>query len=313
MGSETDEIIEELFKSLLQRYQEGLEEPLRGSEFIFDNVDALYYNLNKISLSRGGLYIDSSEWLNNKRAAINPKNKDDRCFKHAVTVALNYQNIKNNSETISKKIKTFIDQYNWKEISFPLRKEDRKKFELNNKSIALNILYVPYNTEEIEIRHAYKSKYNLKRENQVIILMITDGKKWHYLAVKKLSALFKGIKSKHDGDFYCLKCLHSFRTENKPKKHKNVCENHDYCYVEMPEEDNKILKYNHGEKSMKVPFIIYADLESLLEKMSTCHNNPKRTSTTKINRHTPSGYSLFTHCSFDKTKNELGFYRGKTV
>ena len=62
---------------------------------------------------------------------------------------------------------------------------------------------------------------------------------------------------------------------------------------------------------MKVPFIIYADLESLLEKMSTCHNNPKNSSTTKINKHTPSGYSLFTHCSFDLTKNKLKCYRGK--
>ena len=72
MGSQTDEIIEELFKSLLQRYQEGLEESMRGSEFIFDSVDALYYDLNKISLSRGGSYIDSSEWLKNKKAIINP-------------------------------------------------------------------------------------------------------------------------------------------------------------------------------------------------------------------------------------------------
>ena len=99
-------------------------------------------------------------------------------------------------------IKPFIDQYNWKEVSFPSHKEGWKKFELNNKSIALNIFYVPYNTKEI--RYASKSKYNLKRENQVILLMITDGKKWHYLIVKKLSALFKGITSKHDGDFYCL-------------------------------------------------------------------------------------------------------------
>ena len=72
-------------------------------------------------------------------------------------------------------------------------------------------------------------------------------KKWYYLAVKKLSALLRGITSKHEGDFYYLNCFHSFRTENKLKKHKNVRENHDYCYVEMPKEDNKILKYNHGE------------------------------------------------------------------
>ena len=79
----------------------------------------------------------------------------------------------------------------------------------------------------------------------------------------------------------------------------------------MSKEDNKILKYNHGEKSMKFPFTIYADLESLLEKISTCHNNHKRSSTAKINKRTPSGYSLFTHCSFDSTKNKLDYYRGE--
>ena len=72
MGSETDEIIEELFKCLLQRYQEGLEESMKGSESIFDSVDVLYYDLNKISLNRGGYHIEIPEWLKNKKATINP-------------------------------------------------------------------------------------------------------------------------------------------------------------------------------------------------------------------------------------------------
>ena len=146
---------------------------------------------------------------------------------------------------------------------------------------------------------------------KVIHLIITEGKKQHYLAVKKLFALLRGITSNNNGDFYCLNCFQSYRRKEKLKKHKNVCENHDYCYVEMPKQDNKILKYNHGEKSMKVPFIIYADLESFLEKINTCQNNLKMPSTTKINKHTPSGYSLFTHYSFDTTKNKLDYYRDK--
>ena len=267
VGIETNEIIKELFKSFLQRYKEGLEELMRGSEIIFDNVDALHYDLNKISLSRGRSYMESPEWLKNEKTTINPKNNEDKCFQYALIVALNYEQIKKNPQRISK-IKPFIDQYNWKDIDFPSHSKDWKNFESNNKSIALNILYVPHNTEKI--RHAYKSKYNLNRKNQVILLMITDGKKWHYLAVKRLSALFKGITSKNKGDFYCLNCFQSYKTENKLKKHEKVCENYVYCYVEMPEEDNKILKYNHGEKSIKLPFIIYADLESLLEKMNTC-------------------------------------------
>ena len=79
----------------------------------------------------------------------------------------------------------------------------------------------------------------------------------------------------------------------------------------MPKEDNKILKYNLGEKSMRVPFIIYADLEFLLNKISTCHNNPEKSSTTKINEHTPSDYSLITQSLFDATKNKLDCYKGK--
>ena len=79
----------------------------------------------------------------------------------------------------------------------------------------------------------------------------------------------------------------------------------------MSNGDNKIIKYNQGEKSIKSLFIIYADLECLLEKISTCYNNPEESSTTEINEHTPSGYSLFTHCSFDKTKYKLDYYRGE--
>ena len=131
MGSETDEIIEDLLESFLQKYQEGLEESMRRSEFAYDSVDALYYNLNKVSLSRGGSYIDSPKWLKNKNATINLKHKDDKCFHYALTVALNYEQIKDHPERISK-IKPFIDIYNWKEIDFPSHSKDSKKSESNN-------------------------------------------------------------------------------------------------------------------------------------------------------------------------------------
>ena len=163
---------------------------------------------------------------------------------------------------------------------------------------------MPHNTRKIHI--AYKSRHNLTREKQVILLMITDGEKWHCLVVKNLSGLLRGVTSNHHGDFYCLNCLHLYSTKNKPEAHKKICENHDYC----PTKDNNTIKYNQSEKSIKLPFVIYADLECLLEKMSTCINNPNESSTTKINMHTPSGYSIFTHCSFDKSKNKLNYYRG---
>ena len=95
MGSETDEITDELFKPLLHNYKKDLEESMRGRNFVFDCVDFLYYHLQKASLKRtGSSYTDSPEWLKNKKATINPKNNDGNWFQYALTVALNYQNIK---------------------------------------------------------------------------------------------------------------------------------------------------------------------------------------------------------------------------
>ena len=128
MGSEPDDNIKEPFESLLQKYQEGLEEKIRGSEFVFDSVDLLHYNLHKISFNRRGSYIDSPEWLKNEKATINPKNNDDKCFQYALTAALNHRNIKKDPQRISK-IKPFIDQYNWKEIRFPSHQKDWERFE----------------------------------------------------------------------------------------------------------------------------------------------------------------------------------------
>ena len=114
--SDTNGVSEELFKSLLEKYQENLEEKMSGSEFVFDGINSLYYDLNKISLNRGGgSYINLPEWIDNKKAIINPKNNDDKCFQYALTVALNYEQIKNHPERISK-IKPFINNYNWKKI-----------------------------------------------------------------------------------------------------------------------------------------------------------------------------------------------------
>ena len=101
---------------------------MRGSEFVPDSINLLYYHNQKVGLKRGGSYIDSPEWLKNKKATINPQNKDDNCFQYALTVALNHQNIENNTQIISK-VKPFIDQHNWKEIDFPSHLKDWKKFD----------------------------------------------------------------------------------------------------------------------------------------------------------------------------------------
>ena len=184
-GTDTSDAITKLINSFMKRYQEGLETKMKGSSYIFECIDLLEYHLHKISLNRGSSYIESPIWIKNKGVTINPQNtEDNKCFQYAITAALNYQNIGHHSERISK-LKLFINNYNWKDIEFPSHSKDWRKFECNNKAIALNILYLPYKTKEI--RQAYISEHNDKRNNQVNVLMITDGtSNWHYLAIKNL-------------------------------------------------------------------------------------------------------------------------------
>ena len=215
-GDNNDDIIEQLFESLLKKYEEHLQNKMRGSELEFDGVNFLYYDFNKTSINRDGSYIDSPKWLKDKKSTKTPKNNDDKCFQYAVTLALNLDKIKKDLQRVSK-IKPFIEKYNWEDIDFPSTSKDWKKFE-RNIEVVLNILYVPYNTKQINI--AYKSKNNLTQKRQMILLMISDGQKWHYLVVKNLSRLLRGITSNHKEDFYCLNCFHSYRTENKLEAHK---------------------------------------------------------------------------------------------
>ena len=222
---------------------------------INDEVNNCYYFAVK-NLSE----LDSLGWLRGKKEAIINGDND---FQNALDDALNYQTIEKDPQRISK-LKPYINKYNWEGIDFPAGPKEWKKFERNNKTIALNILFIPHNTKTIRV--AYRSEYNNKRKKQVILLMITDGKKWHYLAVTNLSALLQGNSSNHEGDFYCLNCFNSYTTKNKLKEHEEICNNHDSCRIEMPKWVEKILKYNPGEKSLKAPFAIYLDLECLLKK-----------------------------------------------
>ena len=166
----------------------------------------------------------------------------------------------------------------------------KKKIEKNYVKIVLNVLYAKYIYIYIYIYvyiyiyiyPAYTSKDNSNREKQVIFLIIpngegrersktlvtrakSEGRQWHYLAVKNLSALFRRITSKNNGDFYCLNYFHSFRRKSTLESHKKIFENKDFCNVIMSPEDTEILEFNQYQQSDKARFIIYANLESVIE------------------------------------------------
>ena len=261
-GDDTNDIIEQLIASFLENYEDPVLESRNGSGYSYDSVEMLDIHFHKIEIKRGSSYTDSPEWLKNKGATINPRNtKDNRSFMYALTIALNHKEIGRDPQRISKLI-PFILKYNRDGIDFPAGQKEWKTFERNNKDIALNILSVPYNKEKVEIQ--YTSKHT-KSKNHVTLLMITEYEcNWHYLALKSIPTddgymyplksikrLLRGQSSKHDGDFYCMNYLHSFRSKNALKNHERLCNDHDYCEIIMPQKDKNILKYYSGTKSLK--------------------------------------------------------------
>ena len=176
------DVVKRLINSFLNNYQQEELILRNGSNFVFESVGLLSYHIHKTSLKRGNSYIKSPEWVANKKAIINPKNVDGRCFEYSLVVALRHNEIKSHPERIQGNHHLFSCDCNWCGIDFPAGIKEWKRFEKNNETIALNILQVPH--DEIKITHAYKSEYNHTRKNQVVLLMITDGEKWHYTALK---------------------------------------------------------------------------------------------------------------------------------
>ena len=166
LGIETDDIIKTLINSFLNNYQKEEIILRNGSNFVFESVDLLPYHIHKTSLRTGKSYIKPPEWMLNTKATTNPKNKwgNIKWFEYSIIVALHHHNFINHPERISN-IDFFSHMYNWEGIEFPARIKDWKRFEKNNKTVALNILFVPHNKKTINIAH--KSKCNRKRKNFV--------------------------------------------------------------------------------------------------------------------------------------------------
>ena len=187
-GSDTDDIIRELFRSFLHNYQEALKIK-SGREFSFESVELMDYKLHRVCLRRGESYIKYPEWLLHKKSTINPKNKnDDECLQWSTISALNYNKI------IKKEFENIFTKIKHDDKDFSSQQRDWENFEQNIDSIALNVLFASQNSEEITLVH--KSENNYKRENNVLLLMINDDAddddddEKYYFAVKRKLELY---------------------------------------------------------------------------------------------------------------------------
>ena len=287
----TDDILTKLLQSFLENYEREKNILRNGIGYVFDCVDLTLLQLHSIELKRGSSYIPSPKWIEKKKATINPQNtKDNYCFAYSIVAALHHEEIGKNPHRI-KKLMPYINNYNWKKINFPSEQKDWKTFERNNKDIALKIFSAHPTDKKLNLIR--KSDYNHKRQHIVDLLMITDNQNnWHYLTIKNMKRLIRGVTSNHHGDFFCRNCMHSYRTENALKKHERLCTNHDYCEIIMPKPSKNILEFNSNDKSLHIPHKIYADLEVIFEKIQSCQPNLENCYTGDKNVHIACSYVL---------------------
>ena len=233
------------------------------SVITLDKIMHLYINFHRLVLTRGGSYIELPILIKSKKAMIDPQNKDEECFKWAVIAALHHEEIKKDHQCISR-LRAYEKQYNWKGLEFPVSIKKIDKFEKNNPGIAVNVLFS--NNKNQNIYTARRSERNVKCKKQVNLLMIVDGEKRHYTTIKFISRLLSKLNGKTRRAYhFCMNCLNGFRTESARDKHYECYSSKGHVKVKMPTEKEKWLKFHDGQYQFKVPFMLYADFESILK------------------------------------------------
>ena len=297
-GTDMEEFLDEMRVYLLRQYEKVIN-TMEASDYVFVRIVEMTYHCHRVDLNRGGSYIELPDWVKNKKCCINPKNDDDECFKWAVLAALHHKEIGVHPERISK-LRSYVDRYNWNGIEFPTPSNQWSRFEKQNPEIALNVLVVE---GELNIRQGFISKHNSERPKCVDLLIVQDGVKKHYVVIKSLSALLRDVTSTNHGDFYCRNCLGSFRFKETLDLHIQACRDHDFCYVKMPEEGKNILRYQEGSKSIRVPFVIYADTECILRPIQSVEDRSDKPSTRNIAEHVGCGAAMlikFAHGGYER-------------
>ena len=296
----------EIVTVMIGHMAQQIENPvLRNSKFVFDRVLDMDIDFHRLNLTRGSSYVPLPDWLMKKKAIIIPKNSDMECFKWAVIAAMKWEEVGNNPERVSK-LRRYEGDFDWSDIEFPVSFRDINKFEKNNE-IGVNILLV----ENKKTYICRKGRDYNRIVNLMLIADVENPNKKHYVAVKSLSRLLSKQNSKHkEAQHFCTNCLNGFESEIIRDEHYEYCRSKDSVRVEMPTK-NPIVKYADGQYQFKVPFVIYADFESVLVPVSGAPNNPELSSTRGINVHQPSGWCMYSKFAYGKVTNPLKQYRGR--
>ena len=274
----------------------------RGSNWRFERVLSLDVHFTDFQPLRGSTFLPLPRKISRKKAVINMKNTDDQCFKWSVVRALNP--VAKNSERITKELKDQSERLDWRGLKFPVKLDQIVIFEKFNPQISINVFGFEGVVYPLRLSKR-KSEQRERSENEqtINLLLISDGEKQHYCLIKSLSRLLSSQVSGHqESNVFCLNCLNHFPNEEKLKIHEEYCLKNQTIKIEMPEKGS-LVTFIHHNRSIKVPFVVYADFEAFTEEIPRSKQNEKFSFTQKYQRHKPSGFCFKIVC-FDERYNQ---------
>ena len=303
--------LHEIYKEMMDEIEEEVQkvEHAEGSGWVFVEVENLTLHTDIWDPLKAGSYIDLPKELKNKKAIINMKNEDNKCFLWSVLRALNPKD--NNPERIDKDLKSKENTLNMEGITYPVDSKGIKRFEKQNPDISISVL--GYSKDEriypLDISKFTKVKKEDERKHNIVLLLIKNGDNSHYCLIKNVSALLTTQINSHKGKFYfCLNCLNGYDNPEKLEYHKEYCSEKDSIKVNMPAPETYI-KFKNYLYSERAPFAIYADFECTLKPLDNCEPNPNMSYTNKYQKHEPVSFSYYIK-SFDESvyKSKLRKY-----
>jgi hypothetical protein len=284
-----------------------------ASNLDFEKILSMSIHYNRYNPTRGGSYIELPEWIANKKACINIKNEDNKCFKYSILCATSEIYKKEHPERVTHYTKLKENNINWNHMAYPVGNRDIDKFEeTNNGLVSVNVYEVcdKLNSKSIIIHRrtkTFNAKYHIH-----LLKIYSDTGKFHYVYIKDYNKLIGSQTNKnHDKLFHCPYCQHGFKRENLLHKHlTNGCLAITGQSVELPTEGARI-KFLNNNRKFKCPFVIYADFECITSKMEGgALSNSNVSSTIKYQHHTPTGFKINIVNSITNT-TETFIHRGE--
>ena len=297
-GSEMDQIVDGMIANM--KFQ--IENPaLLNSRFVSDEFLYLDVNFHQLNLTRGSSYLPLPDWLARKKAIVNPHNDGKECFKWSV-IAAEKVGMKH-PQSVSN-LRKFNDNYDWSGLEFPVSIKDIGKFETRN-DISVNVLAV-------EGRDIYIHRKGWRAGREINLLIVSEDGIQHYTAIRSLSRLLSSKNSNTKcKQHFCMNGLQGFTQELSRDQHQAYCEDNESVRVKMPKQGSTI-EFKDGQNQFRVPYIMYADFESILELMDPVEpGSPNQPYTNEVNHHTPSGWCVYSKFAHGDVDDPLRTYRGK--